>query len=427
MADTNNNLKQQIEDAILHFDAKASRTLIYQLDQLISGSELTAEQLDSLAKVRAQLAIIAIRFQSDSQLEDLFLHQPIQIASVFDQAELINKVNARLGHEPFIDDRNALRDRWKEALMRSQQRIGNDSIQLGAELAEPTIQNWIKLFIVHVGNEAISNVKRASFYAKNSSITKLSDSDKVLLRKILSLYEFLKLRSDQVESLSGQYLIEDASGKIQVLSKDDVTPLYDENTIREFKLQAEKGELPANELINLRIAVPEVFAKYPVPIKNQRTNSPIQDVMENYFIQLENTYGSIQPADTTVVTSEQVINQLLAPSIDIDMLQSYLMVLFQDQGRFAAFMRDNKIHDFLLKNIASAKNDEMKKNVEKSTLHPSSFQFFFELIFKEKALLTNEEALWKTYQVLQYLPLSLNEMRTIVTYDVKQQALMWRY
>lgn len=429
---TSSQLKDRIEEAILRYDSSLARTLIKEVEPLLAQSDLTPQQLAGLERVRAQLASIALRFQSDSAIQELLAEHPMEVVSVYDSEELINKFNARLGHEPFIDDRDRLRDSWLASLQVSKERIGSQPIQLGSEQVDPTIANWIKVFVSSVGTGKVSNVKRAGFYSKNSSVASLPEKDRKALRKILDLYEFFQLRSDEIESLSGQFIIEDAKGNEQLLSKDDAEPLYTEADIRELKAQAEAGELSAGRIIDLRIAFPEAFSDVPVPLKTKGRRSPkaeerAQSSAVQFFEEMEQKYPTPKIPSSKSISLDLLIQDMNAPGRSANRMQGELMAIFSERSSFASFLRDKRIAEYIQNHFPKDLGEKNRQLVSQTTLNSISVQALLESLFVQKLQLSEEEALWRSYQILQQLPMALKEFRTVVTYDVKKGSLAWRY
>jgi hypothetical protein len=129
MPDEQQNLttSERISQALERDDVHASVKLVKELRlALVSTSDET--QRLALERVIARLQACALKFTGDDTLVELFERYPVEVLSASSQFNLLDKLRSRLSEEAYVEDRNALRDRIRTALERSDESIGSDSI-----------------------------------------------------------------------------------------------------------------------------------------------------------------------------------------------------------------------------------------------------------------------------------------------------------
>lgn len=88
----------------------------------------------------------------------------------------------------------------EKALYKNQEKISESPIELKGERAEPTVANWIKLFIESEGSEMFDNMKLSSFISSDKNAASLGEKEKKMLIKVLKTYRNIKFFPESMPS-----------------------------------------------------------------------------------------------------------------------------------------------------------------------------------------------------------------------------------
>lgn len=430
MADVDKTFTQKVEEVMLNKDAKQALALIKRIRELLNGPDVDEQRRVAFERLKARLMAVAFTQLADSTIERVFEEYPAHLLGVFDADDMIDRIKARLQHEAFVGDRDTLRDAWRAAMERSQQRLGGGTVLLGAEQVPATVGNWIKVYVSSIGTQRASTVSLARFFSQNRDIQALSPEARDVLRKIIDIFEFLKLRSEDLEGAEGEWLEIDNQGFVKVIADGTVEPLFSDTVLREYIRLAEKGELDAATLIDLKIMLPDTFGKYKAPVTVPSSANPVtaQNISEGAkaFIQEQKKKYSSTVADIKLPSgaNEKAIKMLEAlkkpNSQNIALASQILQSVVINKHDLNQFLSQRLIAGLIQNEFPKELGDKNKALVKQSIMNPVAVQALLAIIFKNKFELSDEEALWHSYEVVQEFPLSLKDFKKIVTYDVNK-------
>lgn len=440
MADTAIQLTNQVQAALDKANVDLAFDAYKQLEQQITSQQITdPEQLIPLDRLRAKLAAICMRFLAPDSLKRLLNGYPVSMVDVpISDAELIDHLRDFLSNEPFVEDRNAIRDQLKKSLEQSSQRLGNQLLKLGSELVQPSIRNWFRVYVSDVGTGQASTIQLARFFAQNENVKLLKDQEKVLLRRILTIYEFLKLRSQDLAGNEDLFIVEEDDGKVQMVSDGKIVNLFDAATLNDYEQQAKDGTLTLSELVYLREKFPERFGVYRMPNKNRGPilDEPeeLEDRVQRFFEEQMANYGSQTNAIHMQVPSqpEQVVELVLSliQSKDTDSVlkvKDLLMHIVSDPDRFTAFFSHNQVQQYIQQQLPAVMSPQNQALLKQAGVSPIGFQALLQRVFLEEFSLDVSQATWYCYQIIQSFPFSLKDYKTLLTYDPIANNLVWRY
>ena len=440
MADKEPNLRDKIADAFLHNDGDVAMDLVKEVTAVMDVINDPADrEYAALDELKQQLMITALRYFSERSIEELFERSTATILSVPETVDIIGNIKGRLLQEFFIDNRNALRDKWRGAMLRCAERLGNKTIKLGEQEVPSTVENWLKLYTSEVGNGRATSVKLARFYAQNPSVQALSPADKAKLKRLISLFEFFKLRSEDLSGFEGTLVINDEFGRSVIIGDGKVQELLDDEMIARLKEQQAKGELPFTELAALAEAYPEHFKipesgyrERPVDltgIKPEDLAARAQQFLADQRVKFSHRVpASGVPLPNRTAALVAMLHKAMARGQEADMVlaKEILQFVLAENDRFINFMRHQSILSLLQNELPASIGEKNKAVVRQSPTSPMALQGLLQIVFS-KFKLSPEEIAWQSFDTIQRLPMEFKDLKTVVTYDPGQNALVWRF
>ena len=439
MADGNKTFKERVDLAIIRNDARAAWDLYLELtESLGAAGNIDSAELKSLESIRLQLAAVCLRLLSDQTVEKEFEKAPAIMINTVGAQDFIENLKGYLANHLGIEDRNNLRSVLRKAMLRSNELLGSGQIQLGTESVQPTVQNWLKLYISEVGNKQATSVQRARFFAQNSSVRKLKAIEKDALKALIDVYEYLLIPSDSLEGYEDTLYIEDEKGALKVVESGAVTDVYDKTTIKELHDEAKSGELSRDQLAELAVRFPGVFDDlFPqnagVDIKTLTPDNVAQQIQtfmsdqKSRFAHRVAASGVPLPNRTAALVA--MLHKAMSRGQEADMVlaKEILQFVLSEQERFINFMRHSSVLTLLQTELPPAIGEKNKDVVRQSPTSPMALQALLQIVFSQRFKLSPEEAAWQSFEVVQRLPLSLKALKTVDTYDPAQNKLVWRY
>lgn len=429
-------IKERVDKVIARNDAIGALRLINELKETRQATSNEAE-IAAIDRIIARLRVVSLSFTRDKTAEDLFEKFPFQIASSPDSVDVIGNIRDRLVEETFVEQRNALRDRWRAAMERSNQRFGTESLLLGDQEVPPTIGNWLRLYVSEVGTGRASSVALARFFSQNANVQSLSPDDRQILKNLINVYEFLKLRSQDLEGFEGADMVTADDGSVHVFEDGQAYPLYDEEDLRNFEERAKKGELSLDQLIFFKTNYPQRFEQYKMPslgLKPEDVWTPekVEQSLKNFLEEQRKKFtraAPVKPLPDSASDLAGLLMQSLKQPTDSNIMTSKaaLSEVATSRAKLRDFLENAAVERLIKTSFPKEMGQKNKELVEQSILHPVAFQALLMIVFKNSFNLSEEEALWYSHDIVQEFPDELRDFKTIVTFDVMSNQLAWRY
>lgn len=160
----------------------------FQMDK-----DLYKKYLDFLIKI----SFVQMDLLGEEQIISLFKKHFLSILriSIENEISLENKIRAKVFAIPHLFKRDPFLSRLKEALKENIEILGENRIVLKSEEKpkEPSIQNWLADYDNMAGAGEHSEIEISNFLFKNKNTRGLSTDEKQILKKLLIIYERLKL------------------------------------------------------------------------------------------------------------------------------------------------------------------------------------------------------------------------------------------
>lgn len=186
------DFKKQAVEIITHWEAPEARELLLKFD---------AEKLESLKasdftlysrykRIQALLKITAIPVLPKEEVLDLVRNNIIE--GFHNELDFSERIGLKLLVLPEL-----VRDGFKEQVLKAM--ISNEQ-RLGLKL----VKDWILDYNKDAGAKKHNSVERTEYMIRDKSAQQLSETDKIVLRNILTLYDEMKVemvKNDQMATL----------------------------------------------------------------------------------------------------------------------------------------------------------------------------------------------------------------------------------
>lgn len=176
-----NDFQQQSLDAITHWRASDARALFLQIDQTkFEGLKMADFDLYSrYKKLQILLQITAIPILSNEEVLEIVKINLMQ--GFMDEMDIAERLELKLLMFPELI-RDSFRERILKVMLANEQRLGNRFVR-----------DWLMDYNKTIGAKKHDNVERTEYMMKNKEVQSLNESDRSLLRKVLSLYDSMKV------------------------------------------------------------------------------------------------------------------------------------------------------------------------------------------------------------------------------------------
>lgn len=405
------------------------------------ASGITEANLSDYHALEAQLLAVAMHHLSEQMLLDLFETKTVYVLQAPESVDLINNLKITLMNKMFIEDRNILRGKIRDALLRCEQAIGTVRLVLGKDTVDQSVQNWLKLYVSEVGNEKVTGIKLARFFSQNKDVQRLSPTDRVILRRLIDIFEFLKRPSEDMVAYEEDMVIEDESGKLFELVDGRMKPFYTRDDFEDFKIRARNHQLDRSLLWSLMAEYPDEFkefAKFKLvddntsvksldPVSFATTFAAFIQSQRSKFAHRVVASGVPLPNRTAALVAMLHKSMLAGKESDMILAKEILQFTFSDQERLANFMRHISVLKLVQDDFPAEIGEKNRDVVRQSPVSPMAMQALLMIIFGKKFGLSPEETAWQSFEVISKLPSAANELKTVVTYNPSQDKLVWRY
>ena len=225
------NFHQQVADFIYYLDDNTANKFFKSLKKedldLINSNE--SAQTDFL-----EMKFLLIPFLSDNELSTLFKRN-IKLGLSIDDIDIPERIKKRLIFSS-IEYRDEIKKSLKSDLLSNQEIITKKAL---GEKNLTRISDWLKDYIIF-SNDEKNALKKAQYF--NKFLVSLSDGEKIILKKLFDIYNFLDVSSKSPEGFEDDLLLKDELGRIVTTHNGSVVVLYDPKNINKLnKKQADDG------------------------------------------------------------------------------------------------------------------------------------------------------------------------------------------
>lgn len=119
--------------------------------------------------------------------------------------DIINKIKNKLKTIYNLDERNKFKDNLRKILFESKKKITASNLKYNNLNKIPTISNWLECYRIETG-KTFDKLKKAQFLTNNINVKNLSDNEKIRVRRLIDLYEYLGADSQKIENIDDTFV-----------------------------------------------------------------------------------------------------------------------------------------------------------------------------------------------------------------------------
>jgi len=194
-------------------DTKEALYLSRDLGKLLFGNEKNIKDAGVLKTIKiiiARLKFILFNTLSEIEILDIF-DKYLAVGIKMAYLDLGEILKMRVSFIP-IDKRDEFKEKLRKIILNNQEEITGKSIIDNQVKNRPTIFAWLKLYNKELGTSAVNNLEQNKFYINNSNFNKLSDLEKLEVKELFNMYEYLKRSSMTIEGNEDDMVITDIDG-----------------------------------------------------------------------------------------------------------------------------------------------------------------------------------------------------------------------
>lgn len=210
-------LFEHVNKIEFHYDTNEALKVFLGLKKNFWGNEkeIGVDLAEGYREIINRLKFILFTSISNEEVLRLFKkHLVVGIKMIY--VDLLEVLKVRISFLPLPD-----RDEYKKQIiiiiLENQEKITRENIDLNGKKVGSTISSWLKDYNSVLGTGARSNLEQSKYFIRNRNFTKLSDLEKLELKELFSIYEYLKRSSMTLEGNEDDEIIEGLDGKTYIL------------------------------------------------------------------------------------------------------------------------------------------------------------------------------------------------------------------
>lgn len=420
---TNQEMFQQIQErgqtVILEDDFRQALTFTRNMNKLLMRPEgqRLAENPERLAAYRQllnQLSFICLSALDDRTLSQLF-EEHILIGIKLPNIDLVAKMKAKLVAIPSFAERDVLRRRLRESLLRNQERLGVDTINLDDKSSSPAVANWLRKYSSVVGPKPATAVQQNQFIVTDPDVKKLDSASLSLLRGLVALFEYLKLSSQTPDGLEDPVVFR-FGNQLRVLKQgnfEDVKlPPKLEQMIDRLAAEEEGPKGPAEKLSSAADTSDVILTAYQGDAKQYQA---ILKEQEKIAKKVQDKPDQLSAIFYQAVQSKNIVATVAA------------LRLMAEQDRLGIFLKtDEKLNKFL---SLTWEKQYGKALVDEFARKPNQLKFiklFLQYVLQQRLELTSNDAARIGLQIANiFVKAGKKEYNRLAFFDVKTKTFKW--
>lgn len=268
----------------------------------------------------------------------------------------VDELEAKLLTIVLHDERDEYRRKLREALRRNQETLTRGEIDFGdGRHTAGTIGNWIQYYNEQLGTEQVDTLRLTQFLTTSKEVAKTTEQERLLLKKLFALYEYLKLSSQTMFGLEENVPFIDDDGQMKVLKKGRIEVL-DLDTVKQEVLTAKQflsGGADTAQTVPSQSAASGIPSSIPGTVRTPRAADDPIVLLRRIYQGNPAVESQVQSRMQSLVTEVQgktdvLIQKLLAgiEAKDVTTVRAALAILARNK-RFGELLRTPGIHTVL--------------------------------------------------------------------------------
>lgn len=220
-------LEDLVKDYDKYNDFKEAYDLHKKLNEIIVKTDLrnsNPKEYRQIYILVIKLKFLSLNFFDDWEEIGSFLKDHLDKALELEYFDLWQKIETNLLVEENMDERDLIKRELLKKLSESNCTIVDRDSYRSKQAPLLTVADWIRDFNYIFGSQAISTLEKTKYLANGKSIIDLKENDKKKIKKLLELYEKLKLSSNTPQGYEESIPI-DINGELYIFRRGEMQPL----------------------------------------------------------------------------------------------------------------------------------------------------------------------------------------------------------
>ncbi len=262
-------VEKQAADILEYTKTKESFVLMRKIESSLRDY-FDLEKKDSLLWQRWQNLLVKVRwisfpFLNFNEVIRMFEKNLVDAFNL-EGCLLESELKVKFLVVPLLEERDNYKKELREAMLKNSQKITSADILVNGKMVQPTVSNWLGEYNRLFGTGEVGQLEQMKFLTANPNILKLSSEEKAKIKRLVALYEKLKLSSLTPEGIEEGGAIK-RGDRLEIMEGDkvvDVIRLGEPKIpalsirMREEKKEIEEEQIPSLPLIGLSQAVDNI-------------------------------------------------------------------------------------------------------------------------------------------------------------------------
>lgn len=112
--------------------------------------------------------------------------------------DLARKLDYKIRDILDLEKRDIFKEKLRQAIANCNLKLGEGKIEINGVVSDSTVSNWMKDYNINVGIDRADPLKLSEYFIKNRNLRTLDDTGKGKLKRLLDIFERLKVSSQEL-------------------------------------------------------------------------------------------------------------------------------------------------------------------------------------------------------------------------------------
>ena len=243
--------------------------------------------------------LIALPLLENKEIINLARNNFSFIFSIIDY-NVREKIKSKMINLIIVSDRDELKKELKKALEDNEEVLTAKKLVVNDNILSPTVGNWLKDYIINVGNHSADKVKQSQYLTVSNNIKKIEQNEKNKIKNLIELYEYLKLSSSDPLGHEESYQTE-IDGKLYNFHQG-VLQAYDKKLLNDMDFVLKR--LNKDDKENFQ----SEFATQPISDEDKKSDKEYLEGEEQKVSKKEMESKTIKPIEIKTLKQEKEID-----------------------------------------------------------------------------------------------------------------------
>ncbi len=317
-----------------------------------------------------------------------------------------------------LDIRMDIKRQVNDALLKNQEQLTSQPLIVrtpaGVEQREPTIQNWLKDYVSHVGAGDVA-LDQQEYLFQSENASKLPENEKNWLMDVILVYENCKLRSDDFPGFENDISYRDADGEFAVLREGKV------EKPTQAEVQALEKDLDAAR---------ELLQKSGVPVEMPLREDERKKISHDVLLGPESERQAVAKEEQSLLAAKGSLRDALYKDMtekNVFGAQAALRLLASEGALSLLLTQDERFAQIVATDISNRFSESAKVGFSASRRGPVYLSLLLQALYHDRLGLKSSVSARFGLQVVARANKRLPdpELASMIYVDLKTSQLKW--